>query len=202
MEEAGHFEGAPLDGADGEVASDEQLPLLCVALYALYSPAHPHVHSIMCAPIVLLHTTGTREGQQLTQSSIRTFVREGTEVYMDKLEGTNSWADMLDAVSRPGNGAVADRLTRVFVREMVTSYFRRPREPETRWLPAPSRLHDHIPMIGSRCLSYCSAGFGRAGSSHKVACHSVLCDFVWLAICLGATTGPGKGVLSSLLGRR
>ena len=153
-------------------------------------------------PTVLLHFAGTREGQQLTQSSIRTFVREGTEVYMDKLEGTNSWADMLEAVSRPGNGAVADRLTRVFVREMVTSYFRRPREPETRWLPAPSHLHDHVPMIGSRCLSYCSAGFGRAGSSHKVACHSVLYDFVWLAICLGATTGPGKGVLSSLLGRR
>lgn len=68
---------------------------------------------------------GTREGQQLTQSSIRTFVREGTEVYMDKLEGTNSWADMLDAMGRPGNGAVADRMTRVFVREMITAYFRR-----------------------------------------------------------------------------
>ena len=44
---------------------------------------------------------------------------------MDKLEGTNSWADMLEAMSRPGNRAVADRMTRVFVREMVTSYFRR-----------------------------------------------------------------------------
>ena len=82
---------------------------------------------------------------------------------MDKLEGTNSWADMLEAVSRPGNGAVADRLTRVFVREMVTSYFRRPREPETRWLPAPSRIHDHAQMIGSRCLSYCSKGLGEQG---------------------------------------
>ena len=69
--------------------------------------------------------TGTQEGQQLTQRGITAFVRGGTEVYMDKLEGTNSYADMLEAISRPGNGAVADRMTRVFVREMVTSYFRR-----------------------------------------------------------------------------
>lgn len=59
------------------------------------------------------------------QSSIQTCVHEGTSVYMDKLEGTNSWADLLEAVSRPGNGAVADRLTKVFVREMVTSYFQK-----------------------------------------------------------------------------
>ena len=159
----------------------------------------------MLAPLFttrLLQIAGTREGQQLTQSSIRTFVREGTEVYMDKLEGTNSWADMLEAVSCPGNSAVADRLTRIFVREMVTSYFRRPREPETRWLPAPSRRHKHARMIGSRCLSYCSTGFGRAGVSRKVVCHSVLCGFVWLAICLGATRATGRGLLSSLLGRR
>ena len=47
---------------------------------------------------------------------------------MDKLEGTNSYADMLDAISRPGNGAVADRLTKVFVREMVTAYFQKPHQ--------------------------------------------------------------------------
>ena len=74
--------------------------------------------------------TGTREGQQLTQRGITAFVRGGTEVYMNKLEGTNSWADMLEAISRPGNGAAADRMTRVFVREMVTSYFRRSPEDE------------------------------------------------------------------------
>ena len=76
---------------------------------------------------------GTREGHHLTQSSIRTCVREGTSVYMDRLEGTNSYADMLDAISRPGNGAVADRLTKIFVREMVTAYFQKPkREDDTR----------------------------------------------------------------------
>ena len=73
-----------------------------------------------------LAAEGTGEGQQLTQSSIRTFVREGTSVYMDKLEGTNSYADMLEAISRPGNGAVAEHLTKVFVREMITSYFQKP----------------------------------------------------------------------------
>ncbi len=69
---------------------------------------------------------GTAEGQQLTTSSIRTFVREGTEVYMDSLEGTNSWADLLAAIGQGRNGDVMDRMTRVFVREMVHSYFRRP----------------------------------------------------------------------------
>lgn len=73
---------------------------------------------------------GTREGYHLTQSSIRTFVREGTSVYMDKLEGTNSYADMLEAITRPGNGPVADRLTKIFVREMVTSYFHKPKREE------------------------------------------------------------------------
>ena len=73
---------------------------------------------------------GTREGYHLTQSSIRACVRESTSVYMDKLEGTNSWADMLEAISRPGHGAVADHLTKVFVREMVTSYFQKPKQEE------------------------------------------------------------------------
>lgn len=70
--------------------------------------------------------TGTPEGHQLTQSSIRTFVREGTEVYMKQLEGTNSWADLLAAIGQGRNGDVMDRMTRVFVRELVYSYFKRP----------------------------------------------------------------------------
>lgn len=57
-------------------------------------------------------------------------MREGTSVYMDKLEGTNSYADLLDAISRPGNGPVADRLTKIFVREMVTAYFQKPKQED------------------------------------------------------------------------
>jgi hypothetical protein len=45
---------------------------------------------------------------------------------MDSLEGTNSWADLLAAIGQGRNGDVMDRMTRVFVREMVHSYFRRP----------------------------------------------------------------------------
>jgi hypothetical protein len=69
---------------------------------------------------------GTPEGQQFMTSSIRTFVCEGTKVYMDKLEGTNTWADLLAAINQGRNGDAMDRMTRVFVRELVHSYFRRP----------------------------------------------------------------------------
>ena len=93
---------------------------------SLSSRHDPHTLSLKGRLCVL--AAGTREGYHLTQSSIRTCVREGTSVYMDKLEGTNSYADMLEAIRRPGNGAVADRLTKVFVREMVTSYFQKPQQ--------------------------------------------------------------------------
>jgi hypothetical protein len=53
-------------------------------------------------------------------------VREGTEVYMEKLEGTNSWADLLAAIGQGCNSAVMGDLTRVFVHELVNSYLRRP----------------------------------------------------------------------------
>ncbi|CAL8468532.1 g8072 [Coccomyxa elongata] len=74
----------------------------------------------------MLQFAGSREGQQLTTSSIRTFVREGTEVYMEKLEGTNTWADLLAAIGQGRNSAVMGGLTRVFVHELVNSYLNRP----------------------------------------------------------------------------
>jgi len=45
---------------------------------------------------------------------------------MDKLEGTNSWADLLAAIGQGRNSAVMGDLTRVFVHELVNSYLRRP----------------------------------------------------------------------------
>ncbi|EIE22523.1 hypothetical protein COCSUDRAFT_83480 [Coccomyxa subellipsoidea C-169] len=58
----------------------------------------------------LLHFAGSREGQQLSTTSIRTFVREGMEVYMEKLEGTNSWADLLAAIGKGSCSASEQRL--------------------------------------------------------------------------------------------
>ncbi len=45
---------------------------------------------------------------------------------MEKLEGTNTWADLLAAIGQGQNSAVMGGLTRVFVHELVNSYLRRP----------------------------------------------------------------------------
>ena len=45
---------------------------------------------------------------------------------MEKLEGTNTWADLLAAIGQGQNSAVMGGLTRVFVHELVNSYLDRP----------------------------------------------------------------------------
>ena len=61
-----------------------------------------------------------------------TFVREGTCAYLDRFEGMNMWDDLLGAMAKPAHTAAVDRMTRTFVREMVSSYFSPPR-------PSPAR---------------------------------------------------------------
>jgi len=63
---------------------------------------------------------------------VATFVREGTCAYLDRFEGMNMWDDLLGAMAKPAHTAAVDRMTRTFVREMVSSYLSPPR-------PSPAR---------------------------------------------------------------
>lgn len=114
----------------------------------------------------------------MTTSSIRTFVREGTEVYMDKLEGTNTWADLLATIGQGRNSAVMGGLTRVFVHELVNSYLNRPSASSRYFhdLASPNALP--IPLCGFEdaltglhCILACRAGqLWQRRSSHHHHC--------------------------------
>lgn len=54
---------------------------------------------------------------------------------MEKLEGTNTWADLLSAIGQGRNSAVMGGLTRVFVHELVNSFLNRP-SASSRCLPS------------------------------------------------------------------
>lgn len=81
---------------------------------------------------VRLHLT---TGEAFCMRAVDVFVRGGTEVYMERMEGLNQWSDLLAAVHSPEHRGAATHLTRVFVNELVRTWLRpaerRPEAEET-----------------------------------------------------------------------
>lgn len=52
---------------------------------------------------------------------------EEVQVYMGSLESVNAWEDFVGSLCKPERQTSIDRLTRVFVNELVVSCFKRSR---------------------------------------------------------------------------
>jgi anti-sigma factor RsiW len=113
---------------------------------------------------------------------VATFVREGTCAYLDRFEGMNMWDDLLGAMAKPAHTAAVDRMTRTFVREMVSSYLSPPR-------PSPARRARRRRSCAAAGSPACSRvrGAARGGCARRVA------GLRKAAYCEHAGVAPGDG---------
>lgn len=111
----------------------------------------------------LLDWAGSPGGERVVLNAISTFVRQGTQVYMQSFGDANMWDDILAAAGNPRHRHATEQLTRVFVNEAICSWFAKPLEgravpPSMQHTPPrPVRLRHQHQQTSAHCEAQPSA---------------------------------------------